>query len=169
MKLVAFCATAFVVSSAIAADPPPQQPADPCKSGLPWVLPMVESGLDVSEQFLLSGATAPVQLTVCHCTPKTPGKPTPHVWVNVTKKVEQDKKPDGGSAAAASEVPSLKELDKAWKDSKGKSQFEFLGRTGNTVVVSRLSAPACMTTVGLSVLVMHSNKEEDRWGTSVTK
>jgi hypothetical protein len=169
MKLAALCFTAFVATTAVAADPSPQQPADPCKSGLPWVLPKVEGGFDVSEQYLLSGATTPVQITVCHCTPKTPGKPTPHVWVNVTKKVEQEKQQDGGNAVAANGLPSLKELEKAWKDAKGKTQFEFLGRTGNTVVVSRLSTPACMTVVGLSVLVMHSDTEEDRWGTSQAK
>lgn len=173
MRLVAFFATAFVATAALAADPPPQQPSDPCKSGLPWVLPRVESGFDVSEQYLLSGATTPVQITVCHCTPKTEGKPVPYVWLNVTRKVEQEKQPDkqqgGGNAAAGRDAPSIKELDKAWKIAKGKTPVEFLDRAGNTVVVSRLAAPACTTVVGLSVLVMHSSAEEDRWGTSTTK
>ena len=60
-------------------------------------------------------------------------------------------------------------LEKYWKDNKGRTPLEFLSSTGNTVVVSRLHAPACMITNGLSVLVMHSNKEEDRLGTSSTK
>jgi hypothetical protein len=173
MNFAKVCVAAFVVGPAFAADPPPQQPADPCKSGLPWVLPPVEPGFDVSEQYLLSGAVTPVQITVCHCTPKTPGKPTPHVWVNVTKKAPQVKQQDGqeagADATAVRDVPSPQQLDRLWKESKGKSQFEFLVRKDNTVNVTRLSAPSCMTAVGLSVLVMHSNTEAERWGTSSTK
>ncbi|MEJ0085097.1 MAG: hypothetical protein WDO72_05420 [Pseudomonadota bacterium] len=167
MKIIAFVLSTCFCSIAFAGDAPPQTPTDPCKTGFPWVLPKVEPLLDVSEQYLLLGARAPLQLTICNCTPTTAGKPAPYVWVNVTFKVEKETQQEAGNPPVAQKALTPQGLDKAWKEAKGRTQFEFLSPSGNGVVVSRLTAPACMTAVGLSVLVMHSSKEQEQTGTFV--
>jgi hypothetical protein len=123
-----------------------------CPAGRPWYLPPVEQGYDVSEQYLVLGASAPVSITVCNCSARIPGKPHPYVWINASKHVA------GGPAPSPSDVKKL--IDEARKN-----HLTVASDSTNTIVVSRLPSPACTDVQGLSVLVMHDDKTSERIGT----
>jgi hypothetical protein len=137
----------LVISPQIFSDEPPST----CPAGRPWYLPPVEKGYDVSEQYLVLGASTPVSITVCNCSARIAGKPHPYVWINASKQVDK-------STPSPSEVKKL--IDEATKN-----HLTMVADKTNTIVVSRLGSPGCTDVQGLSVLVMHSDETGDRAGT----
>jgi hypothetical protein len=143
-----FCSVITWLGYAGATPAEETKPVDVCATGSPWVLPPAEPPFSVSEQHILLGAEKPIQVRVCHCTPKVQGEPTPYVWVNIIKSI---------AAPKVNLAEMVENLEKTGKQTGADST--------NTVQVSLLRGRSCLDTAAISVSVLHEHKSDERVGT----